>query len=102
MYVSLSDPAGRIQLMTFPPNGTNIHQPVGMGIIAATKVHYRKRLLRRRTELLCMAEALRDAATERKLRAGTRGLAEGHPPNLFDAAHLYLAWGEVTQATISR
>lgn len=99
----LSDPEGRVRIMMYPPNCTSLHQPMDMGIIAATKLHYRRRLLRRRTDLLPMAETLRDVATKSKMRAGTKGLMQGHQPHVLDAAQLiYLAWADVTQTTISR
>lgn len=99
----LEDPTGQVKVMTYPPNCTSKHQPMGMGIIAATKVQYRSRLLSIRVSTMMVAETLRAQAKERKVVATTAGLAEGHPPHMLDAAELlHSAWEDITEHTIAR
>ena len=66
--------------MAYPPNCTSVHQPMDQGIIAATKLNYRKGLLDVKVSTMRVAERFRAQAKERKMVVGTMGLAEGHPP----------------------
>lgn len=102
-HAELVDDRDQVTVMTYPPNCTSVHQPMDMGIIAATKVIYRKELLSVKVSTMLVAETLRAQAKERKMARGTMGLAEGHHPHVLDAADLIkLAWGQITQKTIAR
>lgn len=97
------DPKGQIKTMAYPPNCTSKHQPMDMGIIAATKRHYRRRLLNMRTSTMSVASTLLAQAKARKMVAGTMGLAEGNSAHILDAAEiLQAAWGDITPGTIAR
>ena len=99
----LVDPKEQITTMVYPPNCTSKHQPMDMGIIAATKRYYRKRLLSVRVSTMSAVSTLRAQAKASKMVAGTMGLAEGHPAHILDAAELMqAAWADVTPATIAR
>lgn len=102
-HAELMDDRGQLTVMTYPPNCTRVHQPMDMGIIAATKVIYRRELLSVKVSTMLVAETLRAQAKERNMARGTAGLAEGHHPHMLDAADLLkLAWGQITQKTIAR
>ena len=78
-------------------------QPMDMGIIAATKLRYRRRFLSVRVSTMSVADTLRAKAMERKMAAGTAGLAEGHATHVLDAAEpLEAAWGDILKDTIAR
>lgn len=97
------DPKEQIKTMVYPPNCTSKHQPMDMGIIAATKRHYRKMLLNVRVSTMSAASDLRAKAKARKMMTGTMGLAEGHPAHVLDAAELMqAAWAALTAVTIAR
>lgn len=99
----LIDPEGRVRVMMYPPGCTSKRQPMDVGVIAATKVNYRRRLLERMTEILPDAGRLRAMAKGKKMRAGTQGLSEGQHPHMLDVSELIsLAWNDVTDKTISR
>lgn len=99
----LVDPKEQIKTMTYPPNCTSKHQPMDMGIIAATKREYRKRLLSRRVSTMSLTSTLRAQANARKMTAGTMGLAEGHPAHILDAAEMmHASWAAITPDTIAR
>ena len=52
---------------------------------------------------MLVADTLRAQAKERKMKAGTAGLAEGHYPHVRDAAELLKkAWTSVTAQDIVR
>lgn len=73
------------------------------GIIAATKRRYRTRLLGVRVSSMSVADELRAQAKERKMAAGTAGLAEGHHADVGDATELlHAAWEDITADTIAR
>ena len=76
----------------------------GWGVIAAAKLHYRRRLVGGRVSTMLAAATLRAEAEERGVAAaGAAGLAEGHPPHLLDAAEmLQAAWDDVSDETIAR
>ena len=100
---SLVDSRKQVKTMVYPPNCTSKHQPMDMGIIAATKRHYRRRLLGVRASTMYVRETLRAQAKERKMVSGTMGLAEGHEAHALDAAELLRdAWSDVTPDTIAR
>lgn len=102
-HEDLVDPRGQVTTMVYPPNCTSKHQPQDMGIIAATKRYYRRRFLAMRTSTMSVADKLRQEAKQRKMVAGTMGLAEGHPAHILDAADLLeAAWKDVTPETIAR
>lgn len=97
------NPKGQIKTITYPPLSTSKHQPQNMGIIAATKHHFRRTLLRIRVATMSETNTLRAQAKEPKMVAGTMGLAEGHQAHLLDAAELlHAAWIDVTPPTIAR
>ena len=99
----LVDNRGQVTVMTYPPNCTSVHQLKAQGIIAATKLNYRKELLDVKVSTMRVEETLRAQAKERKMVAGTMGLAEGHHPHMLDAADLLkLARDNITQKTIAR
>ncbi|CAB1113054.1 unnamed protein product [Ectocarpus sp. CCAP 1310/34] len=86
-----------------PPNCTSVHQPMDQGIIAKTKVVYRKELVDIKTSTIFVAETLGDQAKQLKMKAGTMGLAQGHHPHLRDAAELLQkARASVTARDIAR
>ena len=58
-----------------------------MGIIAATKRYYRKRLLSVWVSTMSATETLRNEA-KIEMISGTIGLAEGHPAHILDASEL--------------
>ncbi|CAN0182990.1 unnamed protein product [Ectocarpus sp. 4 AP-2014] len=98
----LVDPTGQITTMVYPPNCTSKHQPMDMGIIAATKRHYRKRLLRLRVSTMSVTSTLCAQAKARKMTSGTMRLAEGHPAHVLDAAELLEAeWDDLTESSIA-
>ena len=67
------------------------------------KLIYRKELLDVKTSTMFVAETLRAQAKERKMKAGTMGLAQGHHPHVLDAAELLRkAWAGVTATNIAR
>lgn len=102
-YGGMEDPTRQVTVMMYPPNCASKHQPMGLGIIATTKVYYRSRLLSLRASTVTGAETLRAQSKDRKMVAGTVGLAEGHSPHMLDAAELlHSAWGDVTEHTIAR
>ena len=74
-----------------------------MGIIAATKLNYRRELLEMKVSTMVVAATLHAQAKERKTAAGTAGSGEGNHPHVRDAAELLkAAWGGVSAATIAR
>ena len=100
---SLVDSRKLVKTIVYPPNCTSKHQPMDMGIIAATKRHYQRRLLGVRASTMYVRETLRAQAKERKMVSGTMGLAEGHETHALDAAELLRdAWSDVTRDTIAR
>lgn len=46
----LNDTNGIVRIMHLPPNYTRVHQSMGVGVIVATKLHYRRRLLAYRAD----------------------------------------------------
>ena len=96
-HSDLVDDRGHVTVMTYRPNCTSIHQPMDQWIIAATKLNYRKELLDVKVSTMRVAETRRVQAKERKMVAGTMGLAEGHHPHMLDAADLLkLTWDNIT------
>lgn len=100
----MEDPRGQVKVLVYPANCTGKHQPMRWGVIAATKLNYRRRLVSGRVSTMLAAGTLRAEARERGVAvAGVAGLAEGHPPHLLDAAEmLQAAWDDVSEATIAR
>ena len=84
--------------MVYPPNcTTSKHQPVAMGIIAATKLHDRRRFLSVRVSTKAVADTLRAQAKERKIAAGMAVFVESHAAHVLDAAELMeAAWGDIS------
>ena len=73
-----------------------------MGIIAATKLHYRRRSFSVRVSTMAVVNTLRAQAKERKMAAGTGELAEDHAVHVLDAAELLdAAWG-ISKDAIAR
>ena len=71
--------------------------------LAKTKLIYGKELLDVKVSTMLVADTLRAQAKERKMKAGTAGLAEGHYPHVRDAAELLKkAWTSVTAQDIVR
>lgn len=99
----LIDPIWQVKTMAYPPNRASKHQPMDMGIIAATKRHYRRRLLNMWVSTMAVNDTLRAHAKERKMVAGTMGLGEGYGAHVLDAAELlHAAWEGSTKDTIAR
>ena len=74
-----------------------------LGVIAKTKVVYRKELLDVKASTVLVADTLRAQAKACKMKAGTMGLAHGHQPHVRDAAKLLQkAWASVTPQDIAR
>lgn len=84
----LSDPEGSVHIRMFPPNSMSKHQPMDMGLLAAMKLYDRRLLFVRRTSNLADAEHLRINVGLTMMTAGTRGLAEDHPPLMLDTAQM--------------
>jgi hypothetical protein len=102
-HADLVDDLKQVTVKTYPPGCTSIHQPMDQGIIAKTKLIYRKELLDVKVSTMLVADTLRAQAKERKMKAGTAGLAEGHHPHVRDAAELLKkAWASVTTQDIVR
>jgi hypothetical protein len=102
-HTSLEDPKGQVTVVELPPNCTSKHQPMDQGIIAAFKTRYRTRLLGLKADTMTSASQLRQAAAARKMRAGTKGLAEGHDPHVLDAAELaFEAWEGLDSESVAR
>lgn len=102
-HEDLEDDKGQVTVMVYPPNCTSVHQPMDQGIIAATKVLYRKELLDMKLSTMLVASQLRAEAAARKMTRGTAGLANGHHPHVSDAAELLkLSWSRVSTQTIAR
>ena len=74
----LKDGLEQVKVVTKPPNCTSVHQPMDMGIIATTELIYRRKLLDVKVSTMLDAPTLRAQAKERRVVAGTAGLAEGH------------------------
>lgn len=87
---SLRNSEGCVWIFTFPPNGTDKRQPMDAGIIAATKLQYRRSLLSRRTSLVAEITGPRARAHVTNMRAVTRGLSQDCSPHLLDAARLLM------------
>lgn len=99
----LMDPKGQVTAKVYPPSCTSRYKPMLTGVIAATKRHYRRRLLNVRVSTIAVAETLRAQARERNTAAGTAGLAEGHAAHVLDAAELlHAAWEDIREDTIAR
>ena len=99
----LVDDRGQVTVKCLPPLCTAVHQPMDLGVIAKTKVNYRKELLDVKASTMLVADTLRAEAKSRKMKAGTMGLAQGHQPHLRDAAELLKkAWASVTPRDIAR
>ncbi|CAB1096975.1 unnamed protein product [Ectocarpus sp. CCAP 1310/34] len=99
----LVDDRGQVTVKTYPPLCTAVHQPMDLGVIAKTKVNYRKELLDVKTSTMLVADTLRAQAKARKMIVGTMGLAQGHQPHVRDAAELLQkAWASVTAQDIAR
>lgn len=97
----VQDVRNQVTLFTLPPNCTAIHQPMDMGVIAAWKRRYRGLLLKAIVRDLESRRQRRDDS--RALRAGMRGLGEGHDPHMLDVARLVeQSWNAVDAVGISR
>ena len=81
---------------------TRKHQPIDMGIIADTKLHYRGRFLGDRVSAMAVADTLWTYAKFCKMAAGTAGSAEAHPTHLLYAAKLQeAALGSISKDSIT-
>ena len=103
-YFLSVDPKGKAQTMVHSPNYmSKHHKPIDMGIIAVTKLHYRRRFLSVRVPTMAMADTMRAQVKEHKMTAGTARLAEGQAAHVLDAAELLeAAWGDILMDTIVR
>ena len=64
----LVDPKGQVKTMVYPPYCTSKHQPMYMGIIAATKLHYRRSFLSVRVSTMAVTDTLRPRQRSPKWR----------------------------------
>lgn len=83
---ALEDPQGQVKIFHLPPNCTAVYQPMDQGIIACIKSRYKHALLRKTVELFESRDVLR-RASEITAR-GTKGIYEGHPAHMLDAAEI--------------
>lgn len=89
--------------MYLPPKRASVHQPMDLGVVAAIKLRYRRKLLDDRAERVIEAAALRDEAKRKKMKAGKGGLEQGSDPDMHDAGILLRdAWDDINQVTIAR
>ena len=82
----LSDPTGQIIVLFLPPGVTSVFQPMDCGVIAMLKKNYRYSLLMRMLHVWDRRESLRRASENKT--SGTKGLSDGHAPNLKDAMEI--------------
>lgn len=100
---NLKDSSGRVRVMHLPLNCTSVRRPMGMGVIAAMKLHYRRKLLDCRASKLCEAAALKEASPKKKVKSGTGGLEHGRNPHMHDVGILLKnAWDAMKQVMIAR
>ena len=67
------DGRGQVKVVNYPPNCTRVHQPMGTGTIAATKLVYSRTLLDVKVLTMLVAPTLRAHVKERLMVAGTAG-----------------------------
>ena len=95
------DVNGQASILTLPPNCTSLFQPIDMGVIATLKAKYKSRLLKKILHAIEERENLRNAA--KGMKAGMKGLDEGHDPHMLDVTELLKdAWDDVTLRTVAR
>ena len=80
---------GQVTVITYPPSYTRKHQPMRMGIIVATKVRYRTKLLAVRVGTMQTMGELRQQAKSRDISVGIMGLADGHRAHFFFSTHIF-------------
>lgn len=98
---SLIDPKNQVTLYKLPPNCTSVHQPRDLGIIASLKKKYRYTLLDNFMSHLDHLDELREIG--KKKNPGLRGLKDGFPPNVLDAAEIiHEAWQKIPIDTLLR
>ena len=91
------DLKGQVETIVYPPNCTSKHQPMDMGIIAATKLHDRRRFLSVRVSTKAVVDTLRAQAKERKIATGMAVFEESRTAHVLDAAELLeAAWGDIS------
>lgn len=83
---SLEGPNDQVQLFFLPPNCTAVYRPMDCGIIAAVKIKYRYSVLGKTADLLEQSEELQQAF--KSSPDGTKGILEGYPPHVLDAAEM--------------
>ena len=99
----LVDIREQVTIFTLPPNCTSVHLPMDMGGISAWKSRYRHTLLRDMIVTMETREQRKRMAITNKLKAGMRGLSEGHDPYMLDVSELVACtWKQVSERTISR
>lgn len=100
----LKESNGRVRVMHLPPNCTSVRRPMGMGVIAAIKLHYRRKLLDCRADKLCEAAASQEEVSpKKKVKSGTGGLEQGRNPHMHDVGILLKnAWDGMKPVTIAR
>ena len=97
----LIDPRGQVKVVFLPPNCTSMFQPMDAGVIAMLKKNYRYALLLRMLDIFDDRERLRKQAEN--MRAGTKGLQEGHAPHLLDVMELLFdVWKKIDPSAINK
>lgn len=100
---SLRDFSSQVEVFMFPPNFTSKRYSTDMGVITAAELHYRRRLLTRRTMYPVDAASRRRRTESMNMLHGTWSLKEGYVPHVLDAARpLEVACSEVTGTIITR
>lgn len=101
---AFDDPRGQVKVMAFPSSCSRLQQPMGMGVIAAVKLQYRRQLLDSKAECLYEAAGLGTEERRQKMKAGTAGPEQSYQPHVLHDLGVLLrdAWGGVTQETIAR
>ena len=77
----------RVRIESLPPSCTMKHQPLDLGLIAATKISYRSVLLRAVLEVMDKKRSIDNDFKERGLN-GKYGLQDGLLPHVRDAVML--------------
>ena len=89
--------------MCYPSNCTSWHQSMDMGVVAAVKRRYMRRLLRFRVSTMAEVDTQCAQVTEGRMGSGTMDLMEGRYVHVVDATKLPCdAWKDLTECTIAR
>ena len=88
-----------VEILFLPPNVTSNHQPMDMGLIAALKVNYKRRVLQKLLKFYDAEEAYAQVASP----SAVKGLSTGSPPNLLDALQLCKEeWDKIATVSVQR